>query len=127
MVTFLTILLVLDVIVLIILVVGLQHGTEGGIGSTFGSGNSAGFFGASGGVTFIVRATWLAGALFFGLSTTLAFVSTREHFGAGREINKLLQTTQPATPASPTPTTIVTPQITPTSVPGTLPAATPSK
>ncbi len=97
--TFLTILLVIDALVLILLIVGLQHGNEGGMGSAFGSGNSAGFFGASGGVSFIVRGTWIAGTLFFALSMTLAWVKTREHFGVGREVNRLLMEV-PVTPTS---------------------------
>ncbi len=101
MITFLTVLLVIDVLVLMLLVVGLQHGNEGGMGSAFGSGNSAGFFGASGGVSFIVRATWIAGALFFILSLSVAWLKTREHYGVGREVEKLLGTDLPAAPVSP--------------------------
>jgi preprotein translocase subunit SecG len=101
LITFLTVLLVIDVLVLMLLVVGLQHGNEGGMGSAFGSGNSAGFFGASGGVSFIVRATWIAGALFFILSLSVAWLKTREHYGVGREVEKLLGTDLPAAPVSP--------------------------
>lgn len=74
--TFLTVLLVLDALIIILLVIFLQSGNEGGIGSAFGAGNSAGFFGASGGVSFIVKGTWVAGALFFVLSLTLSKVKT---------------------------------------------------
>ncbi len=119
MATFLTILLVIDALVLILLIVGLQHGNEGGMGSAFGSGNSAGFFGASGGVSFIVRGTWIAGALFFALSMTLAWVKTREHFGVGREVNKLLM----EAPAIPTSTPVSGINAAPTAVPAN-PAAT---
>ncbi len=122
MATFLTILLVIDVLVLILLIVGLQHGNEGGMGSAFGSGNSAGFFGASGGVSFIVRGTWIAGALFFALSLGLAWVKTREHFGVGREVNKLLMDAPPASPAA-TPAAGL--NVAPTAVPAA-PAATPA-
>lgn len=90
MTTLLTTLLMIDAIVIILLVVALQQGNEGGIGSAFGSGDSAGFFGASGGVTFIVRATWVAGALFFILTTSLAWVKTHDHFGVGRELDSLV-------------------------------------
>ncbi len=116
MITFLTILLVIDVLVLMILVVGLQHGNEGGMGSAFGAGNSAGFFGASGGVSFIVRATWIAGALFFALSLSLAWLKTHEHYGVGREVEKLLKDV-PAAPATPVgvqaPAAVTTPVQTP--------------
>lgn len=109
----LTALLVFVSVVLIVLIVALQHGNEGGIGSAFGGGNSAGFFGASGGVALIVRATWIFGAAFFTLSTALAWVKTYEKFGVTRElessiteeIKPLSDTANPApsteSPASP--------------------------
>ena len=99
----LTALLIFVSVVLIVLIIALQHGNEGGIGSAFGGGNSAGFFGASGGVALIVRATWIFGAAFFFLSTALAWVKTHEKFGVSRELDSAL--TAPATPvpqASPT-------------------------
>jgi preprotein translocase subunit SecG len=127
LITFLTVLLVIDVLVLMLLVVGLQHGNEGGMGSAFGSGNSAGFFGASGGVSFIVRATWIAGALFFVLALSLAWLKTREHYGVGREVEKLLGTEVPAAPA---PLATATPAAAlPAETPAaaTTPAATPAQ
>lgn len=93
----LTALLIFVSVVLIVLIIALQHGNEGGIGSAFGGGNSAGFFGASGGVALIVRATWIFGAAFFFLSTALAWVKTHEKFGVSRELDSAL--TVPATPA----------------------------
>jgi protein translocase SecG subunit len=93
----LTALLIFVSLVLIVLIIALQHGNEGGIGSAFGGGNSAGFFGASGGVTLIVRATWIFGAAFFFLSTTLAWVKTHEKFGVTRELDSALSA--PAAPA----------------------------
>ncbi len=86
----LTALLVFVSIVLIVLIVALQHGNEGGIGSAFGGGNSAGFFGASGGVALIVRATWVFGAAFFVLSTALAWVKTYDKFGVTRELESVI-------------------------------------
>jgi preprotein translocase subunit SecG len=86
----LTTLLVVVSIVLILLIVALQHGNEGGIGSAFGGGNSAGFFGASGGVALIVRATWIFGAAFFALSTALAWVKTYDKFGVTRELESVI-------------------------------------
>lgn len=104
----LTGLLIFVSLVLIVLIIALQHGNEGGIGSAFGGGNSAGFFGASGGVTLIVRATWIFGASFFFLSTALAWVKTHEKFGVTRELDSALTATptpaavaSPAAPASP--------------------------
>ena len=97
----LTTLLLIDCIVLMILIIALQHGNEGGIGSAFGSGNSTGFFGASGGVSLIVRATWVAGILFFGIATTLSWVKTHEHFGVGREIDSLLGSESGTKPSAP--------------------------
>jgi len=105
----LTALLIFVSVVLIVFIVALQHGNEGGIGSAFGGGNSAGFFGASGGVALIVRATWIFGAAFFGLSTALAWVKTHEKFGVTRELDSALL----ATP-------------TPGVVPAVLPAGTPA-
>ncbi|MEY4064730.1 MAG: hypothetical protein RIR26_938 [Pseudomonadota bacterium] len=103
----LTAALVFVSVVLIVLIVALQHGNEGGIGSAFGGGNSAGFFGASGGVALIVRATWIFGAAFFVLSTALAWVKTHEKFGVSRELDSALSVTptptaSPAAVASPT-------------------------
>lgn len=89
----LTALLVFVSLVLIVLIIALQHGNEGGIGSAFGGGNSTGFFGASGGVAYIVRATWIFGAAFFGLSTALAWVKTHEKFGVTRELDSALTVT----------------------------------
>lgn len=98
----LTALLVFVSLVLIVLIIALQHGNEGGIGSAFGGGNSAGFFGASGGVALIVRATWIFGAAFFFLSTALAWVKTHEKFGVSRELDSALSVTPtPAQVASP--------------------------
>ena len=91
--TLLTTLLVFNCLFLIILIIVFQHGNEGGIGSAFGSGNSAGFFGASGGVDLIVRTTWVAGISFFLLATTLAWVRTNENFG----VSNLLESSEPTT------------------------------
>lgn len=98
----LTALLIFVSLVLIVLIIALQHGNEGGIGSAFGGGNSTGFFGASGGVALIVRATWIFGASFFVLSTALAWVKTHEKFGVTRELDAALSATPtPAASASP--------------------------
>lgn len=94
--TILTTLLVINCLFLIILIVVFQHGNEGGIGSAFGSGNSTGFFGASGGVDLIVRTTWVAGVTFFLLATSLAWVKTHENFG----VSNLLEGAETA-PSSP--------------------------
>lgn len=101
---FLTTLLIIDTLVLIVLVVALQQGSEGGIGAAFGSGNSTGFFGASGGVDFIVRGTWIAGALFLILSTSLAWYRTHEKFGVGRELDENIELLEGATKKSDSPT-----------------------
>lgn len=101
----LTFLLIAIALILILLIIALQHGNEGGIGSAFGSGNSAGFFGASGGVSLIVRATWGFGFAFFAVAMALAWVKTHDHFGVGREIEGLLgqESSSSAVPAvSPT-------------------------
>jgi preprotein translocase subunit SecG len=97
--TLLTVLLILDALVLMVLIIGLQHGNEGGLGSALGSGNSAGFFGASGGVNFIVRATWIAGIAFFLLTLSLSWVKTNEKYGVKSELTRDLLSTPPATDA----------------------------
>ena len=125
----LTALLIFVSVVLIVLIVALQHGNEGGIGSAFGGGNSAGFFGASGGVTLIVRATWIFGAAFFGLSTALAWVKTHEKFGVTRELDSALSATPtPAVPPASTPAAAAEPAqgsgsvVTPVNTPASAPA-----
>ncbi|NBO39079.1 preprotein translocase subunit SecG [bacterium] len=111
----LTALLVFVSVVLIVLIVALQHGNEGGIGSAFGGGNSAGFFGASGGVALIVRATWIFGTAFFCLSTALAWVKTHEKFAVGRELDSALSVTPTpgsaagSATAAPSPAAVSTP------------------
>ena len=92
--TLLTTLLVIDSIVLILLIVVFQQGPEGGIGSTMGGGNSTAFFGASGGVKSIVRATWVSGALFFILATADTWVKTHNHYASSNSIQKMLQEDQ---------------------------------
>lgn len=104
----LTALLIFVSVVLVVLIIALQHGNEGGIGSAFGGGNSAGFFGASGGVALIVRATWIFGAAFFFLSTALAWVKTHEKFGVSRELDSALTVT-PTPVAAGTPAPASTP------------------
>jgi protein translocase SecG subunit len=103
--TLLTILLIINSVVLIFLIVVLQQGSEGGIGGTLGGGNSQGFFGASGGVKTIVRATWVCGFLFFGLSMASAWLKTHERYSLRNNLEQqlslpahTLQTTPPATP-----------------------------
>ncbi len=129
----LTALLIFVSVVLIVLIVALQHGNEGGIGSAFGGGNSAGFFGASGGVALIVRATWIFGAAFFGLSTALAWVKTHEKFGVTRELDSALSATPtpgavPAVSPASTPAAAAEPaqgsgsSVTPVSTPAAAPA-----
>ena len=95
----LTFLLIAVALILILLIIALQHGNEGGIGSAFGSGNSAGFFGASGGVSLITRATWGFGFAFFVIAMSLAWVKTHNHFGVGREIEGLLGEESPSSVA----------------------------
>ncbi|WP_186645475.1 preprotein translocase subunit SecG [Fluviispira vulneris] len=85
--TLLTTLLIIDALVLIVLIIVLQQGNEGGLGGAFGGGNSAGFFGATGGVKLIVRATWVCGILFFVLAMSSSWIRTSNKY----ELNKLLE------------------------------------
>jgi protein translocase SecG subunit len=129
----LTVLLILNVLILLVLVTVFQHGNEGGIGSSLGGGNSSGFFGASGGVNIIVRATWVAGISFFVLSISLAWLKTNESFGVSKEIDSLLEESSapavspapeatPSSEVSPAPEALPTPAATeaePTASPST--------
>lgn len=94
--TLLTTFLILDAIVLFFLILILQHGNEGGLGGSLGGGNSAGMFGASGGVKFIIRATWICGALFFVLALSTAWVKTHNRYIMKNEIEKSLSAPMPA-------------------------------
>jgi preprotein translocase subunit SecG len=107
---FLTFLLVVTGFALIVLIIALQQGSEGGVGGAFGGGNSAGFFGASGGVSLIVKSTWVFIALFIGLSMSLAWLKTHEKFGVSRELNNsLLEETSSAPAVQQTPNITATP------------------
>ncbi|MBX9703954.1 MAG: preprotein translocase subunit SecG [Silvanigrellaceae bacterium] len=90
--TILNTLLIIDALVIVFLVIVLQHGNEGGIGSSFGGGNASGFFGASGGVGFIAKATWVCGVLFFVLALSTSWFSTHEKYATGTKIQKILST-----------------------------------
>jgi preprotein translocase subunit SecG len=74
MITFLTILYVV-VCVFLILVVLLQAGRGGGMGSAFG-GSSQSVFGGAGAGNFLTRLTVIMAAMFMVLSASLAYLST---------------------------------------------------
>lgn len=119
--TLLTTLLIINAVVLLFLIVVLQHGNEGGFGGSLGGGNTQGFFGASGGVKTIIRATWIAGLIFFVLALTSAWVKTHERYALKNDVEKELSmpasgskdlnqnksislpVTKPITPVTPTP------------------------
>ena len=109
--TLLTTILVINAIVLIFLIVVLQQGNEGGIGGTLGGGNSQGFFGASGGVKAIIRATWICGILFFALAMTSAWVKTHERYALKNSLEKTLS--QPSTTQSLAPSKSLPSQLSP--------------
>ncbi|KAB8029102.1 preprotein translocase subunit SecG [Fluviispira multicolorata] len=88
--TLLTTLLIIDALVLIVLIIVLQQGNEGGLGGAFGGGNSAGFFGATGGVKLIVRATWVCGILFFILAMASSWVRTSNKYELNNQLEKSL-------------------------------------
>ena len=103
-----TTLLVINALVLIVLIIVLQRGPEGGIGSALGSGNSSGIFGASGGVNIIVKLTWIFGLSFIVLAAASTWVKTRDRFAVGRELDSLeshqpAETPTPNLSSSPTP------------------------
>jgi preprotein translocase subunit SecG len=74
MITFLTILYVF-VCVFLILVVLLQAGRGGGMGTAFG-GSSQSVFGGAGAGNFLTRLTVIMAAMFMLLSASLAYLST---------------------------------------------------
>jgi preprotein translocase subunit SecG len=74
MITFLTILYVF-VCVFLILVVLLQAGRGGGMGTAFG-GSSQSVFGGAGAGNFLTRLTVVMAAMFMVLSASLAYLST---------------------------------------------------
>lgn len=87
--TVLTVFLILDLILLLIFIIGLQQGTDGGMAATLGgSGNTGGFFGASGGIDLIVGLTWILGLGFFALSLSLAWVKTNEYYSVSSELKR---------------------------------------
>lgn len=93
--TLLTTLLIIDALVLIILIIALQQGNEGGLGGAFGGGNTTGFFGASGGVKLIVRATWICGVLFFALAIASSWERTNSKYYLKNQLEKTLSTPTP--------------------------------
>jgi preprotein translocase subunit SecG len=108
--TLLTTLLIINAIVLIFLIVVLQQGNEGGFGGSLGGGNSQGFFGASGGVKTIIRATWICGLLFFTLAITSAWVKTHDRYALKNSLEKSLSTpTASSIPSTGKPTAPITP------------------
>lgn len=99
--TLLTTLLIIDALVLIFLIIALQQGNEGGLGGAFGGGNSAGFFGATGGVKLIVQATWVCGILFFVLAMSTSWLKTHNKYDIKNQLEKSLVT--PSASVSTTP------------------------
>jgi preprotein translocase subunit SecG len=76
MFAFLSVIYVL-VCLFLILVVLLQAGKGGGMGSAFGGGGgSQTVFGGAGAGNFLTRLTWISAVLFMLLSGTLAYMST---------------------------------------------------
>lgn len=73
------ILLVIHILVAISLIalILLQHGKGADVGAAFGSGASGSVFGARGSASFLSRVTAGLAAMFFLLSLTLAYLSTR--------------------------------------------------
>lgn len=74
MVTFLTILHVV-ICFFLILVVLLQPGRGGGLGSAFGGAGQQ-VFGGRGAGTFMTKLTWVSAALFIVTSVSLAFLAS---------------------------------------------------
>lgn len=100
--TLLTTFLIINAIVLFFLILVLQHGNEGGFGGSLGGGNSTNMFGASGGVKFITRATWISGVIFFVLALSTSWFRTHERYAMKNAIEKSLAAPAPlAEPVKP--------------------------
>ena len=103
--TILTILLFINSFVLVFLIIVLQQGNEGGISASFGAGGGqAGFFGPSGGVGLIVKATWIFGISFLVLTVSSSWVRTHDKYLIKTKVEKLLEAetiTPPAQVPSP--------------------------
>src|SRR6187399_2548725 len=69
---------VLHVIVcfMVMLVVLIQPGKSGGLGAALGGAGAQQIFGGRGAGNFLTRTTWIAAAVFFVTSITLAYMST---------------------------------------------------
>ena len=65
------------VCVFMILVVLVQGGTQGGVGATFGGGNTQGVFGAVGATTALAKVTYFAAAIFMVTSISLTIIKGR--------------------------------------------------
>lgn len=76
MVTALWLFHILVAVSLIVLVL-LQPGQSGGMGTAFGGGGSQTVFGSGGGTSFMGRLTAVLGAVFFLTSLTLAMISNQ--------------------------------------------------
>ena len=97
-----TLLLTVHVIAAILLigVVLMQRGQEGGMGASFGGGSSQSLFGSGGSGDFLVKATGILATIFMLTSLSLAFFSQKE---AGSVLDRGLDAgvvqEQPAAPA----------------------------
>ena len=60
-----------------ILVVLVQGGSQGGVGATFGGGNSQGVFGAVGATSLLAKVTYFAAAVFMVTSISLSIMKGR--------------------------------------------------
>lgn len=115
--TLLTTLLIIDALVLIVLIIALQQGNEGGLGGAFGGGNTTGFFGATGGVKLIVRATWICGILFFVLAISSSWLRTHNKYELKNQLEKSLSTSAATLPVETAPAATLPQQNLPLSSP----------
>lgn len=100
------------VAITLIVVVLLQPGQSGGMGTAFGGGGSQTVFGSGGGTSFMGRLTAVLGALFFINSLILAMISNQ-----GQE--SVIESEQEKPPAQEAPATPGTGDAPP--IPGTSP------
>jgi preprotein translocase subunit SecG len=85
----------------LILVVLLQSGKGGGLGSAFGGGTSQQIFGGAGAGNLLTRMTAIFAFVFMALSVWLAFLSTAGEQALDRAVREQTSTQEAGAPAEP--------------------------
>src|SRR5438105_11551437 len=102
LITFLTVLLVLNCLLLMLLVLIQLPKKEAGAGLAFGGGATDALFGAGSG-NALTKLTKYAAGTFLGLSLFLGVMNAKTHHASESEVRKALATARPATTQAATP------------------------